>query len=88
MTYKAKTITGAERRVRELQRDLRRVRKLLAEYASERRALARLAAETPQFSNPLDVWEAKAIRDRILSASQRLHTLLDEPAIASGQRKG
>lgn len=29
--------------------------------------LAKLAADTPQFSNPLEVWAAQAIRDRHLA---------------------
>src|SRR5690349_8637662 len=28
--------------------------------------LARLASETPRFSNPIEVWNAKALRDHIL----------------------
>lgn len=67
MTYKAKTITGAERRVRQLERNLKEAHRVLDRVISERNVLARLAAETPQFSNPLDVREAKAIRNRILS---------------------
>jgi hypothetical protein len=28
--------------------------------------MARLASKTPQFSNPLEVWDAEKLRDRIL----------------------
>lgn len=30
-------------------------------------ALAKLASETPQFDNPLHVWAAKDLRDRVLA---------------------
>lgn len=38
--------------------------------AAERLALARLAAEEPQFFNPVEAWEAKALRDRVLLAAR------------------
>lgn len=34
---------------------------------AECHVLAKLAADTPQFSNPLDVWAAQTIRDRHLA---------------------
>jgi hypothetical protein len=40
---------------------------LIGRWAAERVTLAKLAAETPQFYNPLDVADAKRLRDRILS---------------------
>lgn len=67
MTYKAKTLSGAQARVRCLEKLLRDTRLLLAQFDRERRLLARLSADTPQFSSPLDVWEAQMVRDRILS---------------------
>lgn len=64
--YKAKTLAGAQRRVRELEVQLNAWREVTDKIARERTMLAKLAADTPQFFNPLDVMEAKQIRDRIL----------------------
>lgn len=47
---------------------------LLVEYSDvhrERRQLAMLAADAPQFSNPLAVYEAQSVRDRVLAESRR-----------------
>lgn len=66
-TYVAKSLAGAQRRVRELQRQVRDRDALLDQWARERKLLAMLAAETPQFHNPLAVYEAKQIRDMILA---------------------
>ena len=66
-TYTAITLSGAQRRVRELLRQVRDRDNLLDQWARERRLLAMLAAETPQFHNPLVVWEAKMMRDMILA---------------------
>lgn len=71
MSYKAKTITGAQARVRMLERRLRDMGLLLEQYSYERRLLARLCAKTPQFSNPMDVWEAEQVRDKILAGAKR-----------------
>jgi hypothetical protein len=59
--YKARSLTGAQARVRmlEKQRDQ-------AHYECQQ--LAKLAATGPTFFNPMDVWNAEAIRDRILLA--------------------
>lgn len=65
-TYRAKSLSGAERRVRELLRVNAKTSELLDRYARERRLLAQLAAKTPQFDNPLLVYEAERIRDEIL----------------------
>mgnify|MGYP000644480744 CR=1 FL=1 len=66
-TYKAKSKAGAERRVRELIKQVRERDELLDLWARERKLLAMLAADTPQFHNPLVVAEAKLLRDNILS---------------------
>lgn len=66
MSYKAKTITGAQARVRMLERRIQKMDEMIGRIAAERRLMARLAADTPQFSSPLDVRAAKKIRDRIL----------------------
>lgn len=64
-------------RLREILRD--RVRELVDDAVlTERRelsrqlvTLAKLSSDTPQFDNPLRVWEAKTLRDEILGASQK-----------------
>lgn len=43
-------------------------RNLVADLKTQRLMLARLAAETPQFNNPLHVYEAQQLRDKILAA--------------------
>lgn len=67
--YKAKSLIGAQRRVRELQKQVRDRDNLLNTFDKERRLLAELSADTPQFYNPLVVMEAKQIRDRILKGA-------------------
>ncbi len=52
--------------VRNLRKQIAVRDELLERYAMERKILARLAARTPQFFNPLVVFEAEQIRDRIL----------------------
>jgi hypothetical protein len=64
--YKAKSLAGAQRRVRDLERQISERNTLLERWAHERLMLAKLAAETPQFFNPLTVMEAQQIRDAIL----------------------
>lgn len=64
--YKAKSLKAAERNVRSLLKQRAERDELLNIFDRERKMLAKLAAETPQFCNPLDVMEAKKIRDLIL----------------------
>ena len=64
--YKAKSLAGAEMRVRELQRQLREANEILERWAMERKLLAKLAAKGPCFDNPLIVFDAEKIRDGIL----------------------
>lgn len=64
--YKAKSLRGAESRVRQLQKQIAVRDELLIRFDYERKMLAKLAAETPQFDNPLVVLEAKQIRDHVL----------------------
>ncbi len=64
--YEAKTISGAQNMVRQLRRQIEERNELLKEFDHQRRLLARLAADSPQFYNPLDVAEAKRIRDKLL----------------------
>ncbi len=65
--YKAKSLSGAQSRVRQLSKQVAERDQLLERWSYERRMLAKLAAETPQFFNPLVAMEAKQIRDEILS---------------------
>lgn len=70
MSYKAKTLSGAQRRVRDLEKLVEKHKELLTRFDAERKLMARLAADTPQFSNPLMVYEAKKTRDEILKGSR------------------
>lgn len=67
--YKAKSLSGAQARVRQLSKQVAERDELLERWNYERRMLAKLAAETPQFFNPLVAMEAKQIRDTILKNS-------------------
>lgn len=64
--YKARTLRGATQRVRAMQESLVRIDRLARKYYDERNALAKLAADGPAFDNPLVVFEAKCVRDRVL----------------------
>ena len=64
--YKAKSLAGAQRRVRELQSQIETWSAICDQLQRDRNLMARLAAETPQFFNPLDLMEAKKTRDLIL----------------------
>lgn len=65
--YRARSFKGAVHEVRRLRNHVRECHELLERFDKERKMLAKLAAETPQFFNPLDVMEAKKIRDKILN---------------------
>lgn len=64
--YRATSLSGAQAQVRRLRRQLRECHALLAKYDAHRRLMARLAADTPQFSNPIVIWEAKKLRDSLI----------------------
>jgi len=71
--YKAKTISGAERRVRRLEGQLNKLtgecvswESMARRVVEERDILALLAADKPMFDNPILVIEAKKLRDRVL----------------------
>jgi hypothetical protein len=72
MIYKAKTLAGAQARVRQLEKQMDERDALLHRFDRERRLMAMLAAETPQFHNPLLVYEAKQIRDELLRLPRNL----------------
>lgn len=72
--YKAKSLAGAQRKARELQRDNQQLyaeiadlKRYLVREQHASRMLARLAAKGPAFDNPLIAWEAEQLRDRILA---------------------
>lgn len=75
--YKSKSLKAAERAVRSLTKQRAERDELLNIFDRERKMLAKLAADTPQFFNPLDVYEAKKIRDLIL---KQLNDKLRDPA--------
>jgi hypothetical protein len=70
--YRAKTLRGAETRVRQLLKTLREYDKICDRLKLERRTLAKLAAEGPCFYNPLDAMAAEILRDKILRDECRL----------------
>jgi ATPase subunit of ABC transporter with duplicated ATPase domains len=72
--YKPKSLAGAARKVRQLQRaadqlrsELNDLRRYLVREQHTSRLLARLAATGPAFTNPIIAWEAQARRDQILA---------------------
>lgn len=72
--YKAKSIEGAQRKVRQLQRDNEQLRaelayvdRYLVREQHTSRLLARLAAKGPAFDNLMVALEAETRRDQILA---------------------
>lgn len=65
-TYHAKSLSGAEREVRRLRKQNKQLAAWVETMADELKLLARLSSKTPQFSNPLHVIAAEAVRDRVL----------------------
>ena len=59
-TYKAKSLAGAQRRVRELTLQVSECKRIAG-------ILAKLSAKGPAFFNPLEAMAAEKIRDEILS---------------------
>jgi len=66
-TYKARSLKGAERRVRELLKIQAEYERYVGRMSQEIKLLARLAAKGPAFDNPLIVAAAEKIRDRELA---------------------
>lgn len=71
--YKAKSLKGAQRRVRDLTAQVKHLNEVLGvwmertkEYREHCRTLAKLAADGPAFDNPLKIYEAKNLRDTVL----------------------
>lgn len=65
-TYKAKTLKGAEERVRMLEKRIREYEDICTRLIGERIALAKLAATGPAFLDPMHAWKAEWIRNTIL----------------------
>lgn len=70
--YKAKTLSGAQRRVRELMSVQADTMRLLDRFAEERLMFAKLASKTPMFFNPLEVARAEKLRDELLREKRLL----------------
>jgi len=68
--YRAKSLASAEKMVRRLQRQIAERDDLIRIWSHERLMLAKLSAEMPRFFNPMIVWEAEKIRDRILESHE------------------
>jgi hypothetical protein len=64
--YTAKSLAGAQRRVRELEKQIKELDKALGRRMEECKILAKLAAKGPTFFNPLEIWEAEKVRDHEL----------------------
>lgn len=64
--YKARSIAGAERRVRNLQKLLGFYEAITRQYTHELIMLAKLAATGPAFTNPSEVVAAERLRDELL----------------------
>lgn len=66
MKHRYKSIEGAVRAIRGLERQIEQYRAICKEMDHERLLLAKLASKEPEFFNPLIVIEAEKIRDRLL----------------------
>lgn len=65
--YKARTLNGAQRMVRWLQRQRGEDAELIKRLDEQNKLLAMLAADGPCFTEPTLVWKANGIRDRTLA---------------------
>ena len=66
MRHKFKSVEGAVRRIRQLEKIVVDCSGLLKRFDDERKSLAMLAADGPCFFNPLVAMEAKQLRDELL----------------------
>lgn len=64
--YKAKTLSGAQARVRYLEKQCRSFLDQATQYHEDRVLMAKLAAKGPAFYNPLEAMAAEKRRDEIL----------------------
>ncbi len=65
--YKGKSLNGAIRRIRELQRAADAWQKIAERFDAQRRTLAMLCADGPAFDNPMLAMLAKTLRNEILA---------------------
>lgn len=65
-SYTAKTLGGAQARVRSLLKQRNEAHELIYQLNQERTMLAKLAAKGPCFFNPLEAMAAERLRDRVL----------------------
>lgn len=49
---------------------IKQMRAIIDGLKAQRLMLAKLASDTPQFDNPLHIYEAKALRDKLLSGDE------------------
>lgn len=67
MKPRFKSQANAEKRVRELERQLNEWRQIAERFDVERKMLAKLAAKGPTFFNPLEAFAAEDVRDKLLA---------------------
>ena len=65
--YKAKSLSGAQAEVRKLRKQVANLVAILNQSNHDMLLLANLASDKAEFYNPLQVMEAKNIRNRILA---------------------
>jgi outer membrane murein-binding lipoprotein Lpp len=65
-TYKAKSITGAQTRVRQLSKRVEELAAMVEILAEDRSILARLASKAPHFDRPVQAARAESIRNNVL----------------------
>lgn len=70
MKHKFKSIDGAVRRIRELEKIVASYGAIVSRLNNERQLLAKLAARGPCFYNPLEAMVAEKLRDDILRRVQ------------------
>lgn len=71
--YQAKTLSGAQARVRLLERRLREMDALLGKYQDDLETMLKLAADGPAFNNPIEAAVAKGRRNVLLRQWCRLN---------------
>jgi hypothetical protein len=70
--YRARTLAGAEKRVRQLQARIQEYELICKRLQSEQVALAMLAAGKPMFYNPIHVAKALKLRDAVLRRAGKI----------------
>lgn len=65
--YKAKSLNGAQTRVRQLSKQVNELNQIAGRYHEAMILCAKLAADGPAFYNPLHIAAAKKVRDDVLA---------------------